>query len=101
MNAERTLVEWARRFQTTRRGASPQHVRQQMEETLAPMIRCALKSGLGQPVLVRWVRDHTAGMTEDEQKDPVLLAGPLAAELSAHLMARLAPQADRETVLGV
>jgi len=101
MNAERPLVEWARRFQTTYQDSCPQHLREKMEATLLPMIRLALKTGLGQPPLVRWVRHHQAQLADDEQNDPVRLAVPLARELSEHLMARLVPLPNRETVVGV
>jgi hypothetical protein len=33
-------------------------LRQHLEAALVPMIRCALRSGLGQPELVRWVQRH-------------------------------------------
>lgn len=100
MTTERPLVEWARRFQTTCHG-SPQHLREKMEATLLPMIRCALKSGLGQPTLVRWVRDHAGPQHAVGANDRLRLAAPLAAELCEHLMARLVPTAERETVLGI
>lgn len=99
MNAERSLVEWARRFQ----GSGPsdsQHLRQKLEATLVPMIHCALKTGLGQPTLVRWVRDQLPLMSPDQQRDPVRVAGPLACQLAERLMARLDPLPQRETVLG-
>jgi hypothetical protein len=101
MNVERPLLEWARRFQTTCRECSWQNLREKMEATLLPMVRCALKTGLGQPPLVRWVTYHKALLTADQQNDPAHLARSLARELSEHLMARLAPLPQRETVLGV
>src|SRR5262245_27442023 len=98
MNAERPLVEWARRFQTTCQESSQQRLREKLEATLLPMIRCALKTGLGRPPLVRWVYKHRELVSPDEQDDP---ARPLARDLCDHLMAGLAPRPDRETVLGL
>ena|SRR5688572_8352970 len=98
MNAERPLVEWARRFQTSCAG-SPQHLREKMEALLVPMIRCALRTGLGQPPLVRWVHDQLPLMPAGEQADPVRLAAPLARRLCDRLMDRLDPLPQRETVL--
>src|SRR4051794_26970852 len=99
MNAERSLTEWAKRFQGS--GPSdPQHLRAKLEATLVPMIHCALKTGLGQPTLVRWVREQLPLMTPDQQRDPARVAGPLAGQLAERLMARLDPMPQRETVLG-
>jgi len=99
MNAERSLVEWVKRFQGN--GPSdPQHLREKLEATLVPMIRCALKTGLGQPTLVRWVRDQLPLMNPDQQTDPARVAGPLACRLAERLMARLDPLPQRETVRG-
>jgi len=99
MNSERSLAEWARRF----RGdglSDPQHLREKLEATLAPMIRCALKTGLGQPTLVRWVRDQLPLMSPAQQGAPARVAGPLACRLAERLMARLDPLPYRETVPG-
>lgn len=100
MNAERPLVEWARRVQTTCSG--PQHLREKLQATLEPMIRCALRSGLGQPPLVRWVQHRLPNFHKDsgDRSDLSRLAGPLARELCDCLLARLDPLSGRDTVVG-
>jgi hypothetical protein len=98
MNAERSLAEWARRFQGGTGG--PQQLREKLERTLAPMIHCAIKTGLGQPTLLRWVRDELPLLADEQRRDPARLAGPLASRLAERLMARLDPLHQRETVPG-
>jgi hypothetical protein len=101
MNAERPLVEWARRMQTTCPG-NQQVLRQKLEATLVPMIRCALRTGSGQPPLVHWVQHQLPllGGNDEERGDPSRLAGPLARVLCDRLLARLDPMPGRDTVTG-
>jgi hypothetical protein len=95
MNPERPLVELARRFQTSCSG-DPRRLREQLRATLEPMIRCALRTGLGQPPLVRWVQNQLPLLDRGGED----VAAPLAQALSERLMARLDPLPGRETVLG-
>lgn len=100
MNAERPLVEWARRMQTTCPG-NQQRLREKMEATLVPMIRCALRTGTGQPPLVNWVQHQLPLLGSDEDRgDPSRLATPLARVLCDRLLARLDPRPGRDTVVG-
>lgn len=101
MTAERPLVEWARKFQTQCAG-NTQAMREKMEATLVPMIRCALRAGVGQPPLVRWVREQQERFTSTaDRADPTRLALPLARELCGRLLDRLDPLPGRETVVGM
>src|SRR5262245_6103883 len=101
MNAERPLVEWAKQVQTTCPG-SPQRLREKLEATLTPMIRCALRTGLGQPPLVDWIHQQLPLYgSGKEAGDSSRLAAPLARVLSDRLIARLDPIHGRETVVGL
>jgi hypothetical protein len=98
---ERPLLEWARRLESSS-GGGPNSLRQTLEATLVPMIRCALRNGTGQLNLVRWVQnqlpllDPTAG----PNPDPARYAGAMARVLCERLMERLEPPSGCETVVG-
>jgi hypothetical protein len=80
----------------------PQRFREKLEASLVPLIRCALRTGLGAPPLVRWVYNHlpTARSGDVLRNDPDATAPIMARQLSAALMRRLRPRHALETVVG-
>jgi hypothetical protein len=97
---DRYLVEWARRIKAS---CPPGHngFRQALEATLLPMIRCALRSGVGQPPLVNWVECHLHQFDPRGALSPdrTRYAQPMARVLSERLADRLDPLPGRETVV--
>jgi hypothetical protein len=92
----------------------PNNSRESLEATLLPLVRCALRTGLGQPCLVGWVRCQTAagrrspdpctsrapeGSRAAHEQDLVGSAGPITRELTDKLWARRQPLPSRETVV--
>jgi hypothetical protein len=77
-----------------------------LEESLLPMVRCALRSGLGHPRLVRWVRKTLPAVPGPHQAgrpvDPDLTGPPLARLLFRTLLREMYQDPARalETVLG-
>jgi hypothetical protein len=99
MNPERFLVEWAKRMQTSCSGTV--HLREKLQATLEPMIRCAIRTGQGQPPLVQWVQHQLPQSPRDHDRaDLSRLATPLAQDLCDRLLARLDPLPGRDTVVG-
>ncbi len=97
---ERALQEWAMRL---RKGSDrPGGLRQNLETTIEPMVRCALRSGIGQPVVVQWVRQHLPLFAPEPERrsDPMRYARPMTRMLCDRLMTWLDPLPARETVLG-
>jgi hypothetical protein len=82
--------------------ASPQHQRQAVENTLRPMIRCAIRTGLGVPMLVRWVRktlpELTRAQPPGEPVDPDRVTPSLARMLCTTLVQQYQEQAEYPTV---
>src|SRR4051812_20952424 len=95
---ERPLNDLAHRFQTTF-ADSPRRMREELAQTLEPMIRCAIRTGLGQAPLVAWVQKELRER-RDDGADPLRLSGPLARALCELLLAQSGPPCARETVLG-
>src|SRR5262245_34401109 len=83
---------------------NPERLRARVEESLVPMIRCALRSGRGAPALVQWVRRRLPEAAPAPRPvDPARVAPEMARELCAALLRQL--QARRaspaaETVVG-
>jgi hypothetical protein len=75
----------------------PDRFRQALQANLLPMIRCALRAGIGHPSLVSWVRCHAA-CEPGESPDPVKAAPPMARVLCERMLERLYPLSGRETV---
>jgi hypothetical protein len=73
---------------------NPHSLRETLEASLVPMIRCALRSGAGLPPLVQWVRRHQPVVT-----DPVRTAPAMARQLCARLLEHLQPRHAAETVV--
>jgi hypothetical protein len=94
MSCDNTLLDLARKMRHIARNDS-RPFREVLEASLLPLIRCALRSGLGNPSLVRWVRRQAPGQT-----DPARAAPPLARILCDRLMERIDPLPARETVVG-
>lgn len=70
------------------------HFEHELAERLVPLIRCAIRSGAGQPKLVNWVRRHLP-----PQGDPgaALGAAPgMARLLSARLVQQLQARAPSQ-----
>ena len=82
-------------WQLRRRVPPGRPVRAALEERLTPMIRLALRRGLGPVPLVRFV-GRRAAIGSDQPH----LAEPLARELSARLLLAPDPAPCRETVVG-
>jgi hypothetical protein len=97
---DRPLVEWARRLQSNCNTA--QDFRQKLEKTLTPMIRCALRNGSGQPILVRWVQKQLPQLDPKAalSRDCIRYTAPMTRVLCEHLLAHLNPVSCRETVVG-
>ena len=98
--SERPLVEWARRLQKST--PEPQALLRSMETYLLPLVRCALRSGTGQPVLVDWVKNQLPLFAPEAgpRSDTSGYAAPMARVLCERILERLDPRPQRETVLG-
>jgi hypothetical protein len=99
--SDRPLVEFARRIQGD--SNDPVIFRQRLEQTLEPMVRCALRSGVGQPVLVQFVEDQLSRIDSRARTRPdrISYAAPIARVLCDRLVNRLNPLHGRETVVGL
>ncbi len=97
---DRWLLELAHRLQAGCAGNTALF-RETVEATLRPMIRCAMRRGIGQPTLVDWVRHELTLVNRDagSRPDPVLHAARLARVLAERIVDRLDPLPGRETVL--
>jgi hypothetical protein len=97
---DRLLVEWAERVRKSC-PPGPQHLRDRLEAMLKPMIRCAWRDGLGEPNLVRWVRQQLPllASTAGGDPDPLSQVAPLARLLGERVLARLDPLPGRETLV--
>lgn len=74
-----------------------------LEAALLPMIRVALRTGHGQPVLVRWVRRHLAEVAPGSEGGAAVdldWAAPRMARLLCERLAEHVWNTGRETVLG-
>jgi hypothetical protein len=94
-----SLLDLARHVRRGLRENTPEHFRQALEASLLPMIRCALRSGIGHPHVVSWVR-HQAASNPHTSPDPTRAAPPIARALCERLLERLDPMPSRETVVG-
>jgi hypothetical protein len=92
---ENTLVELARRV-NEQAPLSSARGREVLESSLLPIIRVAIRSGVGPAPVVQWVRSQVP----PRHPDPTRAARPLARELCDRLLARLDPVPGRETVVG-
>jgi hypothetical protein len=83
-----------------RRGQAVQPaVRAELEERLAPLIRCVLRTGAGVPALVRWVQRTLPNLPSAE---PEQTAPRMARLLCAELIRQARPSRPAaETVVGV
>lgn len=93
---EHTLGDLSRRLGLDPARPSAQS-RAVLESTLLPMIRVALRSGLGPTPLVQWVRSQLPDLWPT---DPARSARWLAQALSDRLLERCSPLAARETIVG-
>jgi len=93
-----SLVDLARSVRRTLSEDNPQCFREALEASLLPMIRCALRSGVGHPHVVNWVR-HQAASNPHLPPDPVRAAPPIARALCERILERLDPLPSRETVV--
>jgi hypothetical protein len=85
--------------------AAPHRFREDLERSLVPMIRCAIRSGTGLPPLVQWVKRHLpaqAARGEHRPSDLEWAAPSMARLLCDRLLEQIQPpaQAARETVAG-
>jgi hypothetical protein len=94
-----SLLDLAQKVRRTLAEDTPQRFREALEASLLPMIRCALRSGIGHPHVVSWVR-HQAESNPTLPPDPVRAAPPIARVLCERLLERLDPLPSRETILG-
>lgn len=92
---EPALLDLARRVNQEAPLSSPRG-REVLESSLLPIIRVALRSGVGPEPVVRWVRSQV----RERPDDPSRSARPLARALCEGLLARLDPLPGRETVVG-
>ncbi len=94
-----SLVDLAQRVRRTLPKDNPERLREVLEASLLPMIRCALRSGLGHPHVVDWVR-HQKASNPHLSPDPIRAAPPIARALCERILERLDPLPSRETVVG-
>jgi hypothetical protein len=97
--ADKNLLNLAQHIRRGLPRDDAQGFRDALTINLLPMIRCALRSGVGHPHLVSWVR-HQAANNPMAAPDPVRAAPPIARALAERLMERLDPLPGRETVAG-
>lgn len=75
------------------------HFEDELAQRLLPLIRCAIRSGVGQPRLVRWVRRHLPPQGDTEAAPG--MARLLSARLVQQLQARACSQRQAlDTVCG-
>ena len=93
------LLKLARRVQQGDLQAR-QPLRQELEERLVPLIRCAMRSGSGLPALVKWVRGRIADLTPAgaEPLDPRQAAPCFARLLCAGLVRDLPVRSAMDTI---
>jgi hypothetical protein len=77
-------------------------LREGLEATLLPMVRCAIRTGLGQPVVVNWVKHQLGSGRTDRplHPDQLVEAVPLARKLSEIMLPFIDPVSGRETIVG-
>ncbi len=88
--------------------ANPQRLRQDLEACLVPLIRSAIRTGVGAPPLVQWVRRHLpaapsgrpAGAPRAPAHDPDATAPAMARQLCAVLIRHYQGRPGQETVVG-
>jgi len=84
--------------------AAPDRFRADLERSLVPLIRCAIRSGTGLPPLVQWVQRHLPepGPGSHRPADLEWAAPSMARQLCDHLLGQMRPpaQATRDTVVG-
>ncbi len=61
----------------------------ELEESLAPLVRCALRRGTGLPAVVKWVQKSAAGLASSDALDLTRAVPRIARLLSAGLMEEL------------
>src|SRR5690349_4355693 len=98
LSHDRPLAAWIRELQRVCSGGPP-GIRERMKASLRPLIRCALRSGVGQPPLVDWVRRQVALLEPDPGAEPRDL-GSLSRLLCERLMAWIEQVPGAETVAG-
>jgi hypothetical protein len=80
-------------------------LREQLEASLVPMIRCALRTGRGVPAVVQWVRRNLSRLAAahepgQQSPDPERTAPALARLLCATLLEKHRPRPAFDTVVG-
>jgi hypothetical protein len=93
---ENALEAWARRFQTT---CSAANLSGKLLTTLVPMLRVAIRSGVGQPAFVAWVNEQLKEFDPSERADTDRLADLLAPRLRDMLLSKLYPPTGHNTVV--
>src|SRR5258708_16872282 len=98
--SDQALGEWVERV---RKSCPPgtQHLRDKLEASLKLMIRCALRSGVGEPTFVRWVQQQLRLLGPEAACHPDRFShvAPLARVLSERLLARVDPLPGPETLV--
>jgi hypothetical protein len=99
---DRRVNDWVRQLGSYW-SSRPNYSREEMEDLLVHMIRCALRTGLGRPELLDWVNHHLPLLDPNAgpRPDPGRYARPLARVLGEQAMTRHDPLAERETVIGI
>jgi hypothetical protein len=77
-----------------------QSLRQELEQRLVPLIRCALRTGAGLPALVKWVRSRVADLADSESLDPRQAAARFARLFCANLEQGLPAFTAHDTIRG-
>src|SRR5437870_3781206 len=93
------VVELARRLRS-HGGHGPHALRKGLEVIMLPMVRCALRDGVGQPTLVNWVRNQLSLLDPrgGGDPDPVRYTVPIFNVLCDQLIEQIDPLSGRETV---
>jgi hypothetical protein len=76
---------------------NPQRVRETLEASLVPLIRCAIRSGTGVPALVTWVRRHLPEPS-GSSADAARAAPSLARLLCSTLLGQASPEPPRQAL---
>jgi hypothetical protein len=98
MNPFENLIKTLANRGPTTDESSRQQLREKVESSLVPLIRCVLQRGIGSPGLVQWVKRTLPVLGEAERTAPAM-ARRLCASLERQAAGTGRTSPARETVL--